>query len=101
MVFTIDDEFESTGSVSTGVFQMLFAGSTGQPPIICCADAGEAANVTQTTIDIDRATLQAAAGFCMMPAMLADGFFRFADVWLMAEVCLWPEAYNPSSHAVP
>jgi hypothetical protein len=28
--------------VSTGVFQMLSAGSTGQPPIICCAEAGAA-----------------------------------------------------------
>ena len=37
IVVTIDAEFESTGSVSTGVFQMLLAGSTGQPPIVCCA----------------------------------------------------------------
>jgi hypothetical protein len=42
MVFTIVAELASTGSVSTGVFQMLSAGSTGQPPIICCAEAGAA-----------------------------------------------------------
>src|ERR1041384_4104894 len=40
MVLTIVAELDSTGSVSTGVFQMLSAGSTGQPPIICCAEAG-------------------------------------------------------------
>ena len=39
IVVTIDSEFDSTGSVSTGVFQMLLAGSTGQPPITCCASA--------------------------------------------------------------
>ena len=42
MVFTMEAEFDSTGSVSTGVFQMLLAGSTEQPPIICCAYASAA-----------------------------------------------------------
>jgi hypothetical protein len=42
IVFTIVAELASTGSVSTGVFQMLSAGSTGQPPIICCAEADPA-----------------------------------------------------------
>ena len=37
IVLTIDAEFGSTGSVSTGVFQMLSAGRTGQPPIVGCA----------------------------------------------------------------
>ena len=37
MVVTIEAEFASTGSVSTGVFQMLLAGSTGQAPIVGCA----------------------------------------------------------------
>src|SRR5262245_21461439 len=39
MVFTIVVEFDSTGSVSTGVFQMLLAGSTVQGPSVCCAHA--------------------------------------------------------------
>src|SRR5262245_5648695 len=39
IVFTIVVELERTGSVSTGVFQMLLAGRTGQLPIIGCADA--------------------------------------------------------------
>jgi hypothetical protein len=42
MVETIDAEFARTGSLSTGVFQMLFAGRTGHEPIICCACAGAA-----------------------------------------------------------
>ena len=39
IVATIDAEFGSTGSVSTGVFQMLLAGNTEQVPIVCCASA--------------------------------------------------------------
>src|SRR5262245_2652831 len=39
IVLTIVVEFARTGSVSTGVVQMLFAGSTRQTPIICWADA--------------------------------------------------------------
>src|SRR5436190_14292947 len=35
IVLIMDDEFESTGSVSTGVFQMLSAGSTGHEPMTC------------------------------------------------------------------
>ena len=37
IVVTIDAEFESTGSVSTGVFQILLAGNTAHVPIVCCA----------------------------------------------------------------
>jgi hypothetical protein len=37
IVATIDAEFESTGSASTGVFQMLLAGSTEQVPTVCWA----------------------------------------------------------------
>src|SRR5262245_21843495 len=33
IVFTIELELERIGSVSTGVFQMLLAGNTVQPPI--------------------------------------------------------------------
>jgi hypothetical protein len=55
MVFTIVVELASTGSVSTGVFQMLSAGSTGQPPIICWAEAGAAsAAVINAVIAIAR-----------------------------------------------
>jgi hypothetical protein len=51
MVLIIVAEFERMGSVSTGVFQMLSAGSTGQPAIVCCADAGAdaAANTSAKT----------------------------------------------------
>ena len=55
IVVTIDAEFESTGSVSTGVFQMLLAGSTGQAPIVCCAFALPAANSPVTiSMEIQR-----------------------------------------------
>src|SRR5687768_15238120 len=50
MVVTIVAELASTGSVSTGVFQMLSAGSTGQPPITCCAEAGAASAATITAV---------------------------------------------------
>ena len=48
MVVTIDAEFASTGSVSTGVFQMLSAGNTGHDPIIGCADTGPASTPLRT-----------------------------------------------------
>ena len=58
IVVTIAAEFESTGSVSTGVFQMLLAGSTGQVPIVCCASAVPAPiNPATTSSDIERAAL--------------------------------------------
>src|SRR6516225_4931711 len=44
IVVTIELEFESTGIVSIGVFQVLLAGSTEQPPITCCASAARGNN---------------------------------------------------------
>ena len=53
----------STGSVSTGVFQMLLAGSTGQPPIVCCAwEVPPLTMVVRTISDIERATRRAMRG---------------------------------------
>jgi hypothetical protein len=37
IVFSIVLELERTGSVSTGVFQMLFGGRTEHVPIVCWA----------------------------------------------------------------
>jgi hypothetical protein len=56
IVVTIDAEFDSTGSVSTGVFQMLLDGSTWQPPMVCCAWAAPA----PTTLDASARTTQRA-----------------------------------------
>jgi hypothetical protein len=53
-VVTIDAEFDNTGSVSTGVFQMLLDGSTWQPPMVCCALTGAA----QTKLDAKARTTQ-------------------------------------------
>jgi hypothetical protein len=38
-VVIIVAELASTSGVSTGVFQMLSGDSTGQPSIVCCAEA--------------------------------------------------------------
>src|SRR5262245_24540750 len=42
IVLTIAAEFDSTGSVSTGVFQMLFGGRIEQCPRVCSPRAGTA-----------------------------------------------------------
>src|SRR5262245_22193091 len=56
IVFTSVVELDSTGSVSTGVFQMLSAGSTGQPPIICWPYAFPA-SATPTSTSVDRRSI--------------------------------------------